>query len=346
MRIAVIQMLYSKGHRRLDQEYVSILSEQNNLIIVDDGKHFTDEFCKKYKIDRIKVHPLMTRRCELIKRILHYINLFVVLLILKFKRKDFDAILFLNVHNALYFIYKILPKKKIILFHHQDIDDMISYPKYYKRFVKVKNNFYHICLADFIKEGLCEKTGVAEEMVFTVYQPLVFTPKEINISDKENLLIGIGNSNDEKIVKELIELDKNNKVKFPNHIIMRSSSEEYQGTNLTVISGFLSREAYESLYNRARASIVTYPTKYKLRYSGIIDDSLAKGLIVYANENPCSLYFASKYPTNVQVLKAPSVLWTILQNPLPESSSKDRALFISCHSVKNVREQLNKVLNS
>ena len=64
--------------------------------------------------------------------------------------------------------------KKIVLFHHQDIDDMVSYPLYYNHFLKVKNNYNHICLADFISFGLINETGVSPERVFTVFQPLVF----------------------------------------------------------------------------------------------------------------------------------------------------------------------------
>ena len=281
------------------------------------------------------------------RRVIHYINLTVVLLTLKFHRKDYDVLLFLNIHNALYLYNKLLPKKRIIIFHHQDIDDMISYPPYYKQFLKVKDNYTHICLADFISEGLISETGVSPNNVYTVYQPIVFYELRNSLEKKEDLLIGIGNSTDEIVVDELIELDKKGiDCKFKNQIIMRSKKRQYNGYHVNVITGFLPREDYESLYNRAKVSIVTYPQQYKLRYSGIIDDSLAKGLVVFSNDNPCARFFASKYPSNVSVYKSTSELWGLSITDLPESNKDEQKKFMEAHSTTNVMHQLNCAVNS
>lgn len=346
MRIAVVQMLYPQGHRRLDQEYVRILAGNHDLVIVDDGKYFTDDFCRQVGAERLHVHPFKVKKWELLRRIVHYINLTIVLLTLKLHRKEYEVLLFLNIHNALYLYDKILPKKKIVLFHHQDIDDMVSYPLYYNHFLKVKNNYNHICLADFISFGLINETGVSPERVFTVFQPLVFNVKDTIQEKRENLLIGIGNSTDEIVIDKLIELDKNNNSKIGNQIIMRSKNRQYNGAHLNVIKGFLSREDYETLYNRAKVTVVTYPQQYKLRYSGIIDDSLAKGLVVFSNDNPCARYFASKYPSNVIIYKSTSELWGLSIIELPESNNEERKSFIEAHSFSNVLCQLNSAINS
>lgn len=348
MKIAIVQMHYPKGHRRLDQEYVRILSQDNELVIVDDGKYFPNEWCAEMGVERLRVHPIMVKRWERFKRFLHYLNLLYVFMVLKVHRKSYDAILFLNIHCALYFVSKWLPQKKVIIFHHQDIDDMLSYPLYKQQFNKVKNEYIHICLADFITEGLVKETGVDAGKIHTVFQPLVFNTDLVqNNMTKDNLLIGIGNSTDEGVINALIEYDKNHSVGQPhNSIIMRSKTQEFKGNVLTVINGYLPRDEYESLYTRAKASIVMYPKLYKLRYSGIIDDSLAKQLVVYANDNQCARYFSSKYPNNVKIFKSAEELWNMSQMDIPKPDPTEYDLFINNHSDNIIRLQLNKAINS
>lgn len=346
MKIAVVQMLYRKGHRVLDQGYVRLLSKDHHITIIDDGKHFPENFCNEIGAEHYVVHPLMIKRCEFLKRLLHYFNLIVVLLTIKFHKVDCDAMLFVNVHNALYFITKLLPRKKIVIFHHEDIDAMLEYPKYVNQFDKVKNELYHICLAGFISEGLIKSTGVSPERVYTVYQPVVFDKQKNNVQ-KENLLIGIGNSTDESVIEALVKQDKHTESKtVMNRIVMRSRKMEYSGDNVSVISGFLPRDEYELLYDRAKVSIVTYPSRYKLRYSGIIDDSLSKGLIVFANDNPCSNYFASKYPSCVKIFHNTRELWEMSQDILPIAEQSEIVKFSHLHSLENVRKQLNIVFEA
>ena len=345
MKIAVVQMRYPQGHRRLDQEYLRILSKDHELLIVDDGKYFTDDFCSVIGAERIHVHPLMVNRIELLQRILHYINLTFILLKLKLKRKKYDALLFLNIHNALYY-YKWLPKKKVVLFHHQDIDAALSYAPYSEKLKNESNRFRHICLAEFIKNGLIEEFDVNKDNTFVVYQPLVFDVKDDNPKAKENLLIGIGRSTDETIIQKMVEYDKKLYECGCNTFIMRSKIIEYSGHVLTVIKGYMPRDEYESLYDRAKVSVVTYPPGYKLRYSGIIDDSLSKGLAVFANENPCSSYFASIYPSCVRVFKTPEELWDMVQQELPNPNRDELSLFLEKHSAETVRKQFKKVFEA
>ena len=344
MKIVVAQMHYPKGHRSLDQEYMKILSKDHELLIVDDGEYFTDEFCSMIRAERIRVRPLMVKRVEFFQRILHYINLTIIFLTLKLYRKDYDALLFLNIHNAFYY-YKFFPKKKIVIFHHQDIDAALSYAPYSEVFKRVANNYLHICLAGFIKEGLIEKFGVKTDKVFVVHQPLVFDSKKYP-EKKENLLIGIGRSTDEMIIRKMLEYDKKLEGDCNNSFIMRSKQIEYRGKVLTVMKGYMPREEYEALYDRAKVSVVTYPSEYKLRYSGIIDDSLSKGLVVFANDNPCSCYFASIYPTCVHVFKKPEDLWNMIRKELPTPDSEELRWFTKRHSEENVRKQLNSVLEA
>ena len=227
--------------------------------------------------------------------------------------------------------------------HHNDIDTLISNRrKYYKQFDLVKNNFHHICLADYISDSLYNLTNIDRLKIHTVHQPLVFDNYNTNII-KEELIVGIGNSMEEAYIDELISLDKS--LTLPCKLVLRSRCKKYKGQNMEVFSGFLQRDEYEKLYDRAKASLVTYSSHYKYRYSGIIDDSLSKGLVVFSNDTICGRYFASIYPNSVVIINDVKHLCELLSNGLPNQIDSEYRLFKERHSDQYVLEQFKKAID-
>lgn len=337
-------MMYPKGHRRLDEELVRTLSLQHELIVVDDGRYFPEDLFRTSNIEHIKVFQPFCNRWEPLKRALRKLSLFLVLF--KLNNRHYDVLLFLNCHNVLYEIEGILPRKKRIIIHHNDVDVLFANNHFLREFNKVKTHFKHVFLADYIKDNFKTHTGISSEFVFTVHQPLVFEKEQYLIDKKENLLVGIGNSLDEDFITEAISYDKeNSNSKLLCKLLLRSREKLYTGTYLSVITGFLPREEYERLFSIAKISIVYYPLSYKFRYSGIIDDSLAKGLVVYCNDTLCGRYFASKYPHCVYIFHDVKDIWTLMKQPLPSISLKERELFYTRHSSDYVLAQLNRALN-
>lgn len=342
MRIAVIQMMYPIGHRRLDEEFVRILSKEHQLIIVDDGKYFSKEICDNSNIERLVVAQPYINRWEPLKVFMRRLCLLLVLF--KLRKIKYDVLLFLNCHNSLYKIERWLPSKKRVLIHHFDVDGLLCNNKFLHHFSSVKNNFEHVFLADYISNNFIAQTGVDKNHVYTVHQPLVFENAEDN-EKKENLLVGLGNSTDELFVSEAIELDqKKQSEEFKCRLILRSKRTDYKGHNLEVITGFLPRTQYESLYSRAKVSVVNYKQSYIFRYSGIIDDSLSKGLFVISNDTLCGRYFASVYPNSVRIINGINDVWEMMKGPLPQSPESERKLFRERHSSQYVLAQFNSVL--
>lgn len=344
MKIAVVQTLYPKGHRSLDEGFVRILSKEHMLYVVDDGKYFSHGISDNANIKRIVIPHFSIKRWEALKRILRRIDLFFVFLALRILRCEYDMILFLNIDNDIYKIEKWLPRKKKILFHHNDIDVLLfSNQSVLRSFNLAKGKFCHICLADYISDSFKEFAQLNNNNVFTVHQPIVFNSIK-DETTKEDLLVGIGNSMDEDIIRSLIELDVTDDL--PCKLILRSQTTNYNGRNMEVFTGFLERAKYEELYNKSKVSLVTYPLDYKFRYSGIIDDSLSNGLAVISNDTLCGRYFASMYPESVIIIKNVKDLWSKLKNGLPSQSRKDYCRFRERHSDIFVLKQLNKALES
>lgn len=344
MRIAVVQTLYPQGHRSLDKGFVKVLSKEHDLLIVDDGKYFPDNITDNPNISRVTVPHFHIKRCESLKRILRRVDLFLIFFVLRIRHEEFDIILFLNIDNDIYKIEKWLPNKRRIIIHHNDIDVLTtSTEKIHQYFNRAKKKFIHICLADYISDAFRSYAHLNDNYVYTVHQPLVFKSKTKEVI-KEEVVVGIGNSMDENFIKELIELDMMEEL--PCKLILRSKNISYSGRNMEVFMGFLVRDKYEELYNKSKVSLVTYPLNYKFRYSGIIDDSLSKGLTVFSNDTLCGRYFATMYPESVFLINDARHLWTMLKNGLPPHSEMAQARFTSRHSDEYVLQQFNKAIQS
>jgi len=344
MKLAIVQTLYPEGHKTLDDAFVRILAKDHQLVVVDNGKYFDKGIEQLQNVKRLKVIQLSSPRWEALKRCLRKINLLIIFFVLWIKRIEYDQIIFLNIGYDLYQIEHLLPQKKRIIIHHNDIDVVLSNGEFRKSFDGVKDKFYHVCLADYIKDSFIKNTGIEYKHVFTVHQPLVFdVPRNNTI--KQNLAIGIGNSLEETFVDEAIELDSVSSTQnIVNQLIIRSRIRSYEGAHLRVIKGFLPRNEYESLYDEAKASVVFYPSNYKYRYSGIIDDSLSKGLIVFCDDSLCGRYFHSVYPKSVRIINDANELWALLGQALPSLPEEEHKLFLQRHSIDFVRGQFNNVI--
>ena len=342
MRIAVIQMMYPKGHQRLDEEFVRVLAREHQLIVVDNGKYFPANLYDEPNIEHIKVFQPYSKKWEPLKRTFRRLSLLFVLI--KLRHRAYDRLLFLNCHNALYKVVNWLPQKKCVIIHHNDVDILFTNKKYVRQFNKVKEKFHHVFLADYISESFVNEAKIDWKYVYTIHQPLVFGD-EPDCVKKENLLVGIGNSTDDLFIKEAISLDiKYDKEFLANKLILRSKNRVYKGTNLEVISGFLPRSEYEMFYRRAKVSVLYYPSSYVYRYSGIMDDSLAKGLVVYCNDTLCGRYFASTYPQSVRIFKNAIDLWKLMGEPLPIQPNEEKKKFHERHSAFFILAQFNSAL--
>lgn len=343
MRILIIQTLFPKGHKSLDSGFITLLSKDYELIVVDDGHYFSSDLFIKPNVQRIIIPRLIVNRWETLKTVLRRIHLIVTFFVLRLRKVVYDQILFLNFDNDIYKIEYLLPSKKRLLIHHNDIDILFSCKEtYYKQFDLVKNRFHHICLADYISESFQSFTNIEKSRVFTVHQPIVFD--DTKVVDKEELLVGIGNSMEEAYIEELLSLDKD--TVLPCKLILRSKSKEYKGQNMEIFSGFLKRDEYEKLYDRAKASLVTYPSHYRFRYSGIIDDSLSKGLIVFSNDTICGRYFSIVYPNSVIIIRDVKHLWELLRKGLPKQPDSERKLFKERHSDQYILKQFKKAIDN
>lgn len=358
-KVVFAEMLYPEGHVVLNQKYIEILASISELTIIDNG----DYFSKMTIPDNVRIinmrpwFPSIKRFLKIkkwipfikydpISFIAHIYNLIIISInLIGFK---YDKIIFSSARNdALCLSLPFFKKNSVVVFHHYDIDHLFSHPREMKIFKKNMNKYYHIVLADFIKEGLQNELPINPERVFVVYQPLIDNIDEQEALHKQRkpIVIGLGQTIDNKILQELIEYDKTHEERLPYNIILRHKSVEYNGNNIQIISNYLSREEFNNYLSESSACVLFYPESYKLRYSGILDDALSHGLPVYGNDIAVVRYFSNKYPNSCHVLTVPTDLFHLISLSINSMSVDDFKLFKEQHSDNNIRSMLNNVIS-
>jgi hypothetical protein len=232
------------------------------------------------------------------------------------------------------------------LLHHSNIDDL---KKTYKTilFSLYKNRVYHIVFADFLKNRLVENFKVKAENVFVLTQVIpdrLRGKTDAYISNmKKTFYIGLGYANDEKTIEDIINYEERTNLLKKNNIylILRSQERTYEGNNIKIITGFLSRSDYENYYNMAHGVIIIYHKKYQYRYSGSITDALNAKKQVIGRIYPGIEWFSKKYPHNCITFDVISDLFQKLILYKDKSPNMgEYASFLEFHSQSKILNEL------
>lgn len=342
MQVVIAETLYPEGHKKLNKSFIELISANHDVTLLNNNNYFSIESKKVNVIDVFQFKP---KYFEIIYTIVYFIN--IVLIAIKIRNLQYDKLIFLSTRiDSLYFALPLFKKNSIVVVHHNDIDRMLNRPFENCIFKRYMNKISHVVLADFIKEGLIRETKVDNENVHVVYQPCVHKVDidQLKISERKNLIIGLGQSLSSAIITDLIKLDTNRPIKWYNYLKIRSKNVEYNSNNLEVSSKYLSDEEYYNRLADAVACLVIYPKSFNYRYSGVIDDALSHGLVVYCNDIPVSKYFMSLYPNSCRPLKDLNELLTILSSKVNPADESEIQAFINSHSSKKVADQWNHVI--
>ncbi len=322
--IVIAEMHYSKSHLKLNERYIDLISTFADIILVTDGEYFRSKFDT---IKTIKIKRFYSKRIDYLKYFLHVLNL--VQIAWKIRKIDYSSILFLSIHSrSLLKCLGLFKKNSIVAFHHYDIDRMLNSDYETNLFNKRANKFKHLVLASFIKEGLCKKTSVLPENVYIVNQPKIVNSQERELK-KRDIVLSIGQAYNSILIDELIEKILSTNTELRYKLVIRTKNKTLKDKDVELFSGFLEREAYDELFTRAVAILITYPDTYQLRYSGVIDDALSKGIPVICNDLPISRYFSKLYPHSCKIFLSINELIEILKNPIDSENSDFRNFELS-----------------
>lgn len=343
MNIIIAETLYPKGHKMLNSKFVECIAQNHNILLFENESYFNNKI-SNVRVKHIKQYK--PKCLEIIFTIVYFINLLIIAW--NARKEKYDRIIFLSTRiDSLFFTYRLFRKNSICVVHHNDIDRMLNRGYEKVIFKAYMNKIKHIVLADFIREGLIKETSINPKNVFVVHQPSIEN-LEINdlcLYNRNNLIIGLGQSMSQNFISELIKLDQENNIDYKYNIKIRSLGVKYLSENIEVDNKYLSREEFNHRLLSATACIIMYPSTFNLRYSGVIDDALNHGLIVYCNDIAVGRYFAEQYPHTCRILKDANHLVEIAQGNIPQVNTDEVLLFKDKHSVEYVINQWDKVIS-
>lgn len=337
-KVLVAEVLYPKGHKKIDERYINIITQSYDVVLLDNGVYFSD-IPDASLFKKIGVRPLFTKRIELLKTCLYAFNLYNIAKVAKHEKCQ--TVILLSVHIAAYaLVHRFFKGINVVMVHHYDIDRMKANPKEISSFNKYKNKVRHVVLEDFIKEGVVSEYAVDPEKVFTVNLPIVIDNSPQSVEEQNNTFIALGQATDEELIDRFVEIDENSAISDSNvKIILRSKKREYQGKNVQVITGFFERAEYDRLYAEAAACIVCYPSTYKLRSSGSIDDAFSKRKKVIVIGFPAGRAYANAYPKNCIVCEDANTLVDMIGSFDKLFDENDFKYFCEIHSNENIALQ-------
>jgi hypothetical protein len=347
MKIVAVEMLYPKGHKSLNKTLVKIMAKFADVLVMDyknyyDGLNETEKI-KKFTLKR----QFFARKGAPLIRLCFIINL--LLIKLKLRKVDYDAIVLFSINNITYSYARFLfRKKQVFVFHHNDID-MLSKSREKKIFKKYMNTVDHLVFADFIREGLIVQTGIDGDKVHVVNHPITEPIPENKMNNSETngkkTFVGLGLSNDEKLINELIELDKLDLFNSPNsRVVLRSRNKKYRGNMIDVISEYLDNKDYMKMYQDATACLLCYPDTFKLRYSGSFINAMIHQKMIITTDILLGQHFNRKYPHNcIVVNNAKDLLQNIVNfNNTFDGSEYDK--FLKEHSEDNISDTMRDII--
>lgn len=233
-----------------------------------------------------------------------------------------------------FFSLLLIPKRtNLYIMHHANVDSisrsrikMLMFNTYKKRFVHIVNNGF---MGDYLENNI----GVDSSKVLVWPHPL----NPITISQEELIYdcVGLSNSNDERIINQIIELESQTEVIKRNnlHVVLKSTYNKFDNGYLQVFNGFVDKAIFDDYISKARCLFMPFPDSYKMRMSGTLMDALSNNKILLGTNIPIIKYSKIMYPNIVQVFDINTFVSTILKLKIKSSESeKEFALFKNNHS--------------
>lgn len=344
-RVLVAELLYPKGHKTINKHFLECISKSFDITLLDNNEYFTHidpVIIKK----RLFVKDKAVYRRERYKVFCYFFTLRRIAEIAK--KEKIEKVVLLSFHTISYWMAKCFFKGlKVFVVHHNDID-VLAKNKYFRfAFNYVKDDIIHCVLEDFIKDGLISMYHVPSNLVHTVNNPIMLAPAGATTARKVVLFLGIGQSNDEHFIKKLIDLDQTNYLGDfrDGKILLRSKKYKYEGKIVTVFTGFLEKEKYDNLYQRANACIVSYEATFNLRSSGSIEDAFRNRKKVIVTDFLAAHYYAVQYPNNCILCKSGEEIMELLKSYHEEYHQAEGLQFEQIHSFDNVANQWKNALS-
>ena len=279
MKILLLEFSPAEGHKRLFLNTCELLAQQSKLFVVAaDGYALPENISTIYRVNNKTVRS-KNRYIQVLNKIIDSIRRMRLAVKLDCQ-ENFDAIICVTYNEWAYYIGHFLlgdEQKKIFLMQHNNIDNAERSRIKKWMMQKYAPKVRHIVQCQYVADYLAREYKIPEVHIIQWLHPMnandtALTPKEEAID-----CVGISNSNDENVIRELIRKEKSKRIFAKNQIkvLLRSREEEYDDGYLKVIKGYLSKEKYDSYICAAKCIFLPFPESFVYRMSGTIVDAFS-----------------------------------------------------------------------
>lgn len=232
------------------------------------------------------------------------------------------------------FSFWLIPKHtNLYLMHHANVDSISRSRIKTFMFNIYKKRFMHIVNSGFMGDYLKNCMGVDYSRVLVWPHPL----NQITISQKELIYdcVGLSNSNDERIINQIIETERQTEIIKKNslHIVLKSTCNKFDNGYLQVFNGFIDKARFDDFISKARCLFMPFPDSYQMRMSGTLMDALSNNKILLGTNIPIIKYSKKMYPNIVQIFDINTFIPIILDFKIKKPEfEKEFTLFKHNHS--------------
>lgn len=343
-KVLYLDFLYPNGHIRQNTTYINYLSEIAKVYVLSPKGRY-DKLPPE--VELIEKDSLSIKDGKILNR-LSSLNIMILSAILARKLKP--EYIFVSTYDTLAFAvgrFFFRKQDKLFLLQHFNIDELENSVKRLF-FMMYMRKVEYIVFEEFIKKYLVETFRLNEKRIHVL-------PHQLNENlTKINKIIyscvGLSNSNDEKLVSEIIDIEKREELlrKAGSKVVLKSKCMEFDNGFLRVIKGYLSNGQYNDYINNSQCIYMPFPSSFRYRMSGTLVDALSNNKMIFGSNIPLIHYFASQYPDVCKIINSAEEFFHHTLNTkstLTDEQIKNFEQFKIIHSAANIKEVLKMLLN-
>lgn len=352
MKLLIAELFPEKGHFRLFTNIVRLLAQSNEVTVVfPKSVHETIVGCKTilapydyyYSKTKNKLH-LVLQYVSYSKNVCKYIASID-------KMERFDAVISVTYNEVGFAFGKkyFRDLSKVLLMSHNNLDLVLNNKIKEILFNTYAHKVKHLVQCKFIKEEFSKSFNIPQKEIGVWMHPQNRNEEGLHRSTDIFDCVGISNSNDDVIIKEIIEREHDTGYikKHGLRVVLRSKLYEFDDGYLKVFKGFLEKDQYDYYINNAKCIFLPFPTGFKLRMSGTLVDAFSNCKPIIGT--PIALFKAcsEQYPAIMRIY-SPDLFVEQIKDCNKSLSGDLYQRFIEVHSdnsvLNNMTDELNNLL--
>jgi uncharacterized protein (UPF0335 family) len=342
LKVLFLDFLYPKGHKIFNKNLIECLSEFSKVTVLSQKDYYKD-----FKKDITKAYIVEQNYFSTNNRILSRINSIIIMAkSASFCKKQKPDYIFVSSFETSSFalakwFFKTL--ENIFIVHHNNTDELKNLIKT-KVFKSYMNKVNHIVLEEFIKEWLVNEIGVKSDRIYVVPYPINADNTTLNQRSEKYYCVGLSNSNDEKFIEKIINLEKENEtlLKLNKKVILKSRVNEFDNGYLKVLKCYLKKSEYDEYISNCKFIFMPFPSTFCNRMSGTLMDALSNNKIVLGSDIPLIRCYSKEYPNICKTVRNANEFFATINTAEQDDDcySGDFLAFKRNHSKENILKKL------